>query len=42
MMKRQISCLLLAVLLLLTAAGCGKVESGREKEDGEEEKSRSA
>lgn len=38
MMKRQISCLLLAVLLLLTAAGCGKVESGREKEDGEEEK----
>lgn len=38
MMKRQISCLLLAVPLLLTAAGCGKVESGREKEDGEEEK----
>ncbi len=38
MMKRQISCLLLAVLLLLTAAGCGKVESGREKEDGEEKK----
>ncbi|MCI9397110.1 MAG: sugar ABC transporter substrate-binding protein [Lachnospiraceae bacterium] len=37
-MKRQISCLLLAVLLLLTAAGCGKVESGREKEDGEEKK----
>ncbi len=38
MMKRQISCLLLAVLLLLTATGCGKVESGREKEDGEEKK----
>jgi len=37
-MKKQIGCLALAVLLLLTAAGCGTVESGRENEDGEEEK----
>lgn len=37
-MKKQIGCLALAVLLLLTAIGCGAVESGRENEDGEEEK----
>lgn len=37
-MKKQIGCLALAVLLLLTTAGCGTVESGRENEDGEEEK----
>lgn len=37
-MKKQIGRLALAVLLLLTAIGCGAVESGRENEDGEEEK----
>lgn len=29
-MKKQIGCLLLALLLLLAVVGCGKVESGRE------------
>lgn len=37
-MKKQIGCLALAALLLFTAAGCGKVESGREGDVGEEEK----
>lgn len=37
-MKKQIGCLALAALLLFTAAGCGKVESGREGDAGEEKK----
>lgn len=37
-MKKQIGRLALAVILLLAAVGCGTVESGRENEDGEEEK----
>lgn len=39
-MKRRIGCLLLAVLLLFTAVGCGKAESSRESDAGEEEKIR--
>lgn len=39
-MKRRISCLLLAALLLFAQTGCGKVENGRENEGGEEEKYR--
>lgn len=39
-MKRRIGCMFLAVLLLLTAAGCTKAESGRESEDGKERKIR--
>ncbi len=37
-MKRRISCLLLAALLLFVAAGCGPSESGRENVAGEERK----
>ncbi len=37
-MKRRISCLLLAALLLFVAAGCGSSESGRENVAGEERK----
>lgn len=39
-MKRKMSCLLLALFLILTAAGCGNEESGRENDAGEEEKIR--
>lgn len=35
---KRIGCLALAVILLFTAAGCGKTEKGREGEDGEEKK----
>lgn len=38
MMKKRMVCLLSAFCLLLVMAACGTVESGREKEDGEEEK----
>lgn len=37
-MKKRIGCLLLTLGLLFSAAGCGTVESGRENDDGEEEK----
>ena len=37
-MKKRIGCLVLALFLLLTAAGCGKVESGKEGEAGKEKK----
>lgn len=37
-MKRRMSCLLLAALLLFAAAGCGPSESGRENVAGEERK----
>lgn len=37
-MKKRIGRLVLALFLLLTAVGCGKVESGRENDAGEEEK----
>lgn len=37
-MKKRIGCLAVVALLLLTAAGCGRMEKGREGEAGEEEK----
>lgn len=37
-MKKRIGRLVLALFLLLAAVGCGKVESGRENDAGEEEK----
>ena len=37
-MKKRIACLLLAFCMLLALLGCGTVESGRENDDGEEEK----
>ena len=37
-MKKRIACLLLAFWMLLALLGCGTVESGRENDDGEEEK----
>lgn len=37
-MKRRIGCLLIVLGLLFVTAGCGKTESGRENDAGEEEK----
>ena len=37
-MKKRIGCLLLALCLLFSQSGCGKVESGGKEEVGEEEK----
>lgn len=40
MRKKQFACFIAALILLLAVYGCGKSESGRESDDGEEEKIR--